>query len=43
MEIQEALQWTDELIFARSAKRLDSLQPAILEGVWEGKEYKDIA
>lgn len=43
MEIQEALQWTDELIFARTGKHLDSLQRAILEGAWKGKGYKDIS
>ncbi len=43
MEIQEALRWTDELIFARTGKHLDSLQRAILEGAWEGKGYKEIA
>ncbi|HIK13097.1 MAG TPA: AAA family ATPase [Oscillatoriaceae cyanobacterium M33_DOE_052] len=43
MEIQEALQWTDNLIFATTGKHLDSLQRAILEGVWEGKGYQDIS
>jgi hypothetical protein len=43
MEIQEALQWTDNLIFATTGKHLDSLQRAILEGAWEGKGYKDIS
>lgn len=43
MEIQDALQWTDELIFDRTGKHLDSLQRAILEGAWEGKGYQDIA
>ncbi len=43
MEIHEALQWTDELIFAKTGKHLDSLQRAILEGVWEHKGYQDIA
>lgn len=43
MEIQEALQWTDKLIFTRTGKHLDSLQRAIVEGVWEGKGYKDIS
>ncbi len=43
MEIQDALQWTDELIFARTGKHLDSLQRAILEGAWSGKGYKDIS
>ncbi len=43
MEIQEALQWTDNLIFATTGKHLDSLQRAILEGAWEGKGYQDIS
>lgn len=43
MEIHEALQWTDELIFAKTGKHLDSLQRAILEGVCEHKQYKEIA
>ncbi|MFM6207086.1 NB-ARC domain-containing protein [Planktothrix sp.] len=43
MEIQEALKWTDDLIFAKTGKHLDSLQRAILEGTWECKGYKDIA
>lgn len=43
MEMQEALQWTDDLVFARTGKHLDSLQRAILEGVWEHQEYQDIA
>jgi hypothetical protein len=43
MEIHEALQWTDELIFERTGKHLDSLQRVILEGAWDGKGYQDIA
>jgi len=43
MEIQEALKWTDDLVFSRTGKHLDSLQRAILEGVWECRGYKDIA
>ncbi|MGL4497911.1 MAG: NB-ARC domain-containing protein [Planktothrix sp.] len=43
MEIQDALQWTDELIFNRTGKHLDSLQRVILEGAWDGKGYQDIA
>ncbi len=43
MEIQEALNWTDDLIFAKTGKHLDSLQRSILEGVWEHQEYKDMA
>jgi hypothetical protein len=43
MEIQEALQWTDDLIFSQTGQHLDSLQRAILEGSWESKGYKEIA
>jgi hypothetical protein len=43
MEIQEALNWTDDLVFAKTGKHLDSLQRSILEGVWERQEYKDMA
>nr|WP_318702351.1 MULTISPECIES: hypothetical protein [unclassified Roseofilum] len=43
MEIQDAVQWTDKFIFAKTGQHLDSLQRAILEGVWEHKGYKDIA
>ncbi|CAD0228224.1 WD-repeat protein [Planktothrix agardhii] len=43
MEIQEALKWTDDLIFAKTGKHLDSLQRSILEGTWEFRGYKDMA
>ncbi len=43
MEIQDALHWTDNLIFATTEKRLDSLQRAILEGAWKGKKHQDIS
>ena len=43
MDIQEVLKWTDEQVLAKTGKRLDSLQKAILEGVWERQEYKNIA
>jgi len=43
MEIQEVLKWTDDLIFAKTGKHLDSLQRAILEGAWERQGYKKVA
>ncbi len=43
MEIQEALKWTDDLVFAKTGKHLDSLQQAVLKGVWECRGYKEIA
>ena len=43
MDIAEALKIADNLIFNSSSKYLDNLQISIVEGVWEGKTYKDIA
>ncbi|NEQ38013.1 MAG: AAA family ATPase, partial [Okeania sp. SIO3I5] len=43
MDIQEVLNWTDEQVQAKTGKGLDSLQKAILEGVWQRQGYKDIA
>jgi len=43
MEIQDILKWTDEQLLAKTGKHLDSLQKAILEGVWSHQDYKEIA
>lgn len=43
MDIQEVLTWTDERILAKTGKHLDSLQKAILEGVWQHQNYEEIA
>ncbi|MBK4731698.1 NACHT domain-containing protein [Oxynema sp. CENA135] len=43
MEIQEAIEWTDDRVFAKTGKRLDSLQRTILEGTLENQSYKQIA
>ncbi|MCT7952371.1 AAA family ATPase [Ancylothrix sp. C2] len=43
MDIQEVLQWTDEQVFAKTGKHFDSLQKLILEEVWQGKKYTEIA
>jgi len=43
MEIQEAIEWTDDRVFAKTGKRLDSLQRTILEGTLENQSYKKIA
>ncbi|MGL4497741.1 MAG: NB-ARC domain-containing protein [Planktothrix sp.] len=42
MDIEEALKWTDDRVFAKTGKHLDSLQKAILEGVWERETYEKI-
>ena len=43
MDIQEVLQWTDEQVFLKTEKHLDSLQRCILNEVWEGEKYPKIA
>jgi ABC-type oligopeptide transport system ATPase subunit len=43
MDIQDVLKWTDDQVQAKTGKGLDSLQKAILEGVWQRQEYQDIA
>ena len=43
MEVQEILQWTDEQVFIKTGKHLDSLQKAILKGSWQGQKYPEIA
>jgi DNA replication protein DnaC len=43
MDIQDALKWTDDLIFAKTGQHLDSLQKAVLKGTWQGQKYPDIA
>jgi hypothetical protein len=43
MDIAEVLKIADDLMFDSTSKYLDSLQRSIVEGVWEGKTYKDIA
>lgn len=43
MDIEEALEFVDHLIFAMTGKHLDSLQQAILRGTWENHKYREIA
>lgn len=43
MDIQEVLKIADHLVFNHTGKHLDDLQKTVLEGVWEGKKYTDIA
>ncbi|GET43120.1 ATPase [Microseira wollei] len=43
MEIEEVLKWTDEQVFVKTGKHLDSLQRCILEEVWQGEKYVEIA
>jgi NB-ARC domain len=43
MDIAEVLKIADDLMFDSTSKYLDNLQRSIVQGVWEGKTYKDIA
>lgn len=43
MDIEEVLKWTDEQVFVKTEKHLDSLQKCILEEVWQGGKYPAIA
>ena len=43
MAIDEVLKFVDNLIQAKTGKRLDSLQKTILQGVWQDKRYSEIA
>jgi translation initiation factor RLI1 len=43
MDIAEVLKIADDLMFDSTSKYLDNLQRSIVEGVLEGKTYKDIA
>ena len=43
MNLEDALKWTENLVFAKTGQNLYSLQRAILEGTWQGQRYPDIA
>jgi len=43
MDIQETIKWTDERVFEKTGKHLDSLQRTILEGTLENLTYQQVA
>lgn len=43
MDVQEVLNWTDNLVFSKTGKHLDSLQKAVVEGTWQRQKYPEIA
>ena len=43
MTTEELLHWTDDVVFTKTGKRLDSVQTAILEGAWQRLKYEEIA
>ncbi|MEG5061895.1 NB-ARC domain-containing protein [Microcoleus sp. A2-C5] len=43
MNVEDVVQWADNLIFDRTGANLTSLQEAILTGVWQRQKYPQIA
>jgi NB-ARC domain len=43
MDVQELLRLADGLVFAKTGKRLDDLQQAVVQGTWQGKRYSEIS
>lgn len=43
MNKQEVLKYIDEIVFAQTGKHLDTLQFAILKGVFNGQKYSEVA
>lgn len=43
MNSAEVLELVDNLIFAKTGKRLEDLQKNLLKGTIEGKKYSDLA
>jgi len=43
MDVQEVLNWTDNLVLSKTGKHLDSLQKAVVEGTWQRQKYPEIA
>lgn len=43
MDAEAALAWVDTLVFTKTGKRLSALQSKILQQVWRGKKYLEIA
>lgn len=43
MNYEEALKEIDDLVFAKTGRRLDQLEKIVLEAAWEDKDYSEIA
>ncbi|NTW21047.1 MAG: AAA family ATPase [Nostocales cyanobacterium W4_Combined_metabat2_030] len=43
MTIKEVLQFVDRLVEKQTGEHLDDLQKTVIQGVWQGKTYKEIA
>ena len=43
MDVEKVLEYVDELVFGQTGEHLDSLQSAILKGVFNGRKYTEVA
>ncbi len=43
MEVEHGIEFLDNLVYAKTGKRLNSLQKAILRGTWQNLKYPEIA
>lgn len=43
MDAEAALAWVDTLVFAKTGERLSALQRTIIQQVWQGRKYLEIA
>lgn len=43
MDAEAALVWVDTLVFAKTGERLSALQRTIIQQVWQGRKYLEIA
>lgn len=43
MDVQEVLEWVDDLVSSKTGSHLNSLQQAVLSGVWNRQKYGEIA
>ena len=43
MDVQKLLTWADQLVLEKTGKHLNSLEQAVLTGVWNNKKYNEIA
>ena len=43
MNVQEALPFADQVVFAKTGKHLDDMQVGVIEGVLKWHKYGDIA
>lgn len=43
MDTEAALAWVDSLVLTKTGERLSALQRTILQQVWQGKKYLEIA